>query len=218
MTKRLGFSFFPGLAVTFVLFYLMQALIAGGKSAMTRIPMTHLVDFVRVKQPMVVAPGRVKPVKPPAPDDMPPPVASRFNPVEVGPATVPISDHLVKAKPTITGTGVFADGEYLPVIKVQPIYPQRALSRGLSGWVIVQFTVTAGGTVARPVVVRNCAWVKAPGAQGECHDTPNSVFDAAALRAAEKFKYKPRMIDGRPVDTAEVRNKISFHLVNGSHR
>ena len=35
-----------------------------------------------------------------------------------------------------------SDGEYLPIVKVQPVYPRRALSRGIEGYVIVEFTVT----------------------------------------------------------------------------
>ena len=39
------------------------------------------------------------------------------------------------------------DGEYLPIVKVQPIYPRRALQRGIQGYVIVEFTVTKNGSV-----------------------------------------------------------------------
>ena len=50
-------------------------------------------------------------------------------------------------------------GEYLPIGKFGP-YPRRALSRGMTGWVIVEFTVTELGTVIDPVVVSNCGWIK----------------------------------------------------------
>ena len=33
------------------------------------------------------------------------------------------------------------------------------------------------------------------------------------IKAAEKFKYKPKVIDGNPVATAGVQNKITFELV-----
>jgi protein TonB len=39
------------------------------------------------------------------------------------------------------------------------------------------------------------------------------VFDSAATKAAAKFKYKPKVIDGDPVATGGVQNKISFELV-----
>jgi protein TonB len=83
----------------------------------------------------------------------------------------------------------------------------------MSGWVIVEFTVTAQGTVTDPFVVSNCGWIKNARNEGKCEDNPNSVFDSAATKAAVKFKYKPKVIDGDPVATAGVQNKISFELV-----
>jgi len=107
------------------------------------------------------------------------------------------------------------DGEYLPIVKVQPQYPRRALSRGLAGYVIVEFTVTEAGTVRDPIVIENCAHIPNVRNPTECVDSPNSVFDSAAMKAAEKFKYKPKVIDGVPVETAGVQNKITFELAEG---
>ncbi|MBD3646303.1 MAG: energy transducer TonB, partial [Pseudomonadales bacterium] len=70
------------------------------------------------------------------------------------------------------------------------------------------------GTTRDPVVVENCAWIKTARTEEECHDSPNSIFDRAAVKAAEKFKYKPKVIDGEPVSTAGVQNKITFELVD----
>ena len=83
----------------------------------------------------------------------------------------------------------------------------------MTGWVIVEFTVTDQGTVVNPVVVENCGWIKNARNEGECFESPNSVFDSAAIKAALKFKYKPKVIDGEPVETAGVQNKITFELV-----
>ena len=91
----------------------------------------------------------------------------------------------------------------------------RALSRGLAGWVIVEFTVTEAGTVRDPVVVSNCAHIPNARNPGECEDKPNSVFDSSAMKAALKFKYKPKVIDGVPVETAGVQNRIKFELAEG---
>jgi TonB family protein len=102
-----------------------------------------------------------------------------------------------------------AEEEYLPIVKVQPVYPRRALSRGISGWAIVEFTVTSRGTVKKPSVVENCAHV---GASQECVDSPNGVFDSSAMRAAAKFKYEPKRRNGIPVETRGVRDKITYEL------
>ena len=112
------------------------------------------------------------------------------------------------------GFGI-SDGEYLPIVKVQPQYPRRALQRGLTGWAIVEFTVTAQGTVRDPVTVANCGWIQNARSEEECFDSPNTVFDRAAENAALKFKYKPKIVDGEPVETAGVQNKITFQLTEG---
>jgi len=104
------------------------------------------------------------------------------------------------------------DREYLPISKVQPIYPRRALSRGMAGWVIVEFTVTEQGTVRDPFVVSNCGYIPNIRLPSECVDSPNEVFDNAALKATMKFKYKPQVIDGQPVETTGVQNKMIFEL------
>jgi protein TonB len=63
-------------------------------------------------------------------------------------------------------------------------------------------------------VVNNCGWIKSPRNDGQCEDNPNGVFDRAAVKAAAKFKYKPKVIDGEPVETAGVQNKIIFELAD----
>ena len=90
-----------------------------------------------------------------------------------------------------------SDGEYLPIVKVAPVYPRRALSRGIEGYVIVEFTVTKQGTVKEPQVIKA---------------EPESLFDRAAMDAALKFKYKPRVVNGEAVEVAGVQNKISFQI------
>ena len=40
-----------------------------------------------------------------------------------------------------------SDRDVIPLVRINPDYPPRALSRGLEGWVQVQFTITATGTV-----------------------------------------------------------------------
>ena len=89
------------------------------------------------------------------------------------------------------------DGEYLPIVKVAPVYPRRALQRGIEGYVIVEFTVTKQGSVRDPVVVE---------AQ------PQGIFERAALDAALKFKYKPRVINGEATEVSGIQNRISFEI------
>ena len=65
---------------------------------------------------------------------------------EVG--TISIAPVAVSADIDIGGIGLCsAGGDYLPIVKVAPIYPRRALSRGIEGWVLLEFTVTRARTV-----------------------------------------------------------------------
>jgi protein TonB len=38
------------------------------------------------------------------------------------------------------------------------------------------------------------------------------LFDRAAERAVLKFKYKPRVVDGEPVEVPGVKTRISFQI------
>lgn len=91
------------------------------------------------------------------------------------------------------------DGEYLPIVKVAPIYPRRAQTRGISGYCIVEYTVTTSGAIRDPVAV-------------DCQ--PEGVFEKASVKAALKFKYKPRVVDGEAIEVAGVQNKFTYTLEN----
>ncbi len=89
------------------------------------------------------------------------------------------------------------DGEYLPIVKVAPIYPRRAQTRGITGYCIVEYTVTKTGSIRDPQPV-------------DCN--PSGIFERASIKAAEKFKYKPRVVDGEAIEVAGVQNKFTYEL------
>ncbi|MCZ6853685.1 MAG: energy transducer TonB [Gammaproteobacteria bacterium] len=94
--------------------------------------------------------------------------------------------------------GGFPDGNYLPIVKVAPVYPRDAQTQGIEGYVVLEFVVTRTGSTADAVVIES---------------SPPDVFDKAALNAVQRFKYKPRVVDGKPIEVAGVRNRISFELL-----
>ena len=215
MVIRLSLSSIGGVFVTLALFYLMQALIQGADSALSSDKTLTLVDFVRVKQNQQLETKDRKPKKPPPPDEPPPDVPPQNFNVAVDKASVSMAGLDARLVIDVGGAGFgIGEGDDMAIVKVQPQYPRRALSRGMSGWVIVEFTVSEKGTVIDVIVLENCGWVQNARKEGECVDNPNSVFDSAAVKAASKFKYKPKVIDGDPVATAGVLNKITFELIN----
>jgi protein TonB len=186
-----------GAGVTFGLLFIMQLLIATGQNALTEAENFRLGDFVRVERNEVIETKKEKPEKPPEPEEMPempaPDLANNFD----NSMAVSVSAPQISTSMNVGGVGFgISDGEYLPIVKVAPVYPARALQRGLEGYVIVEFTVTPAGTTRDAVVV----------------ESTSTLFERAAVEAALKFKYKPRVIDGEAVEVPGVQNKISFEI------
>jgi len=189
-----------GAVVTFFLFLLMQSLIHSDKSPFDEGVKGKLVDFVRLDEEQDLQLKQRKPKPPPPPDEPPPDMPKPdFDASDVSQG-VDIGNVNVNVDLNVGGTGGFSsDGEYLPIVKVAPVYPRRAQTRGIEGYVLLEFMVTRTGAVRDPVVIE----AKPPG-----------IFDRAAKNAALKFKYKPKVVNGEPVDVAGVRNLIKFELAD----
>lgn len=186
-----------GAGVTFGLLFLMQMLIASGRGINTDARRFEITDFVRVEREQRVEREENKPEKPPEPEQQPDMPNPDQNTNYDNSLAVSMSAPSVNTSVNVGGLGFgVSDGEYLPIVKVAPVYPSRAASRGLEGYVIVEFTVTQTGATKDIFVV----------------ESTSSLFERAAMDAASKFKYKPRVIDGNPVEVAGVRNKITFVL------
>lgn len=198
---RLLIAIPSAILVTFAVFFLMHTLIESGKSALSDEFEGRVVDFVRVDQEEQVQQKDRKPERPPEPEQPPPQpqtpqqqINTNVNQsMSIGAVGI---DPNINVEAGVSGGGS-GDGEYLPIVKVSPVYPQRALARGLEGWVLVEFTVTTAGTTKAITVV---------------DAEPADVFNRAAVDAAAKFKYKPRVIDGQPVEVGGVQNLIRFEL------
>ena len=138
---------------------------------------------------------RPKPPMPPEdpPDPPPPDPDGEGEGVPIDPWDVP--------KPMPPDRELFGahmdDGTYLPIVRVEPVYPRRALTRNVEGWVLVEFVVTETGTVRDPVVLVA---------------DPPGFFERAALAAVLKFKYKPKVVNGQGVAVSGVRNRFVFEM------
>lgn len=198
---RLVIGLILGLAITLSLFWVMQYLIATADRTLNEDAAGSLVDFVRVKRDESVKQRQLKPKKPPPPDAPPPqPPTPQLESLNANAEKIAISE--VPVETDIEMTGGFSlgvgEGDYLPIVKVAPIYPNRALTRGIEGYCVVQYTVTKQGTVKDPVVIED-----------QC---TSSLFYSASLNAALKFKYKPRIMDGEAVEVPGVQNKFTYEI------
>ncbi|MFK7830038.1 MAG: TonB family protein [Congregibacter sp.] len=182
--------------VAFGLFFLMQSLIDKDYTQ-EDIKGSRIADIVVPNKEIDINTKVVKPDKVEDPDEPPP----DLQPLEVDfDADMDVANIAPSAgvEINISSSGMSTgDGEYLPIVKVAPIYPRRAQTRGLTGYCVVEYTVTTSGAIRDPVAV-------------DC--SPSGVFDRASVKAAEKFKYKPRVVDGQPIEVAGVQNKFTYEL------
>ena len=199
MIGRYVFAIAVGSAVTVSLLFIMQLLIASGEKALTTPRERHQLEFVRVKRNERVNTEDITPEKSPKPPEVPPEVPPQdMDSIDPSAPTVNVPPPTVAQNVDIGGPGGMniAEGDYLPIVRVAPVYPSRALSRGIEGFVDLAFTVTTAGTVKDPVVIQSTS----------------SLFDRAAIRAVLKFKYKPRVVDGQPVEVPNVKTRITFKI------
>ena len=197
---RLGLAALAAVFTTFTILWVMQILIATGKGAITSKYEGRFIDFVRIEKDETLDTKTLKPKKPPEPEQPPPDTPPQLDEIDGSVQTVNIGAVDTEVGVNVGGIGGFnaAEGEYLPIVKVAPIYPNRALTRGIEGHCIVVYTVTRNGTTKDPKVV-------------EC---TSSLFANASVKASAKFKYKPRVINGQPIDVPGVMHKITFELEN----
>jgi protein TonB len=82
---------------------------------------------------------------------------------------------------------------------VPPKYPMQAARDNQQGWVEVEFTVTADGSVSNAHVVDS---------------QPRRVFDRAATEAVSRWQFKPALINGTPTAVV-LKRKLEFKLGGG---
>jgi protein TonB len=200
MVARYAIGVGLGALVTFLLFFLMQAIIATNEANLDEGVKGKLLDFVRLQDDQDIETKQRKPKPPPPPDEPPPDMPKpEFEATDVSNG-VDVGAVDVNVDLSIEGGGFSSDGEYLPIVKVAPQYPRRAQTRGIQGYVVLEDIVTKTGAVRDPVVID----AKPPG-----------IFDRAAINAALKYKYKPKVVNGEPIDVAGVKTRITFELAEG---
>ncbi len=187
--------------VTFGLFYLMQALIWMGSAEAEELFTGQVIEFVRLKRESELElKKRRMPEKRPPEEEPPPPELDLARPLRPDQNLDAMS--IALGKQVDIGGGldlsmVASDQDIVPIVRVDPQYPIRAADRGIEGWVEVEFTISAAGTVKNPVVVAS---------------HPSSVFNRAAIRAIRKWKYSPKIEDGVAVERMGVNVRINFTL------
>ena len=197
------------IGVTFGLFLFMYKLISLGGDNRTELEAISGIRFGPVEIPdEIVEKSRRKPPKPPPPKETPPPPRMQVSKTDQVVQEMPQMDLPQLDVPLSGGAGMFignfeqvdqaAEGDIIPIVRINPIYPREAAINGTEGWVKLEFTITETGTVKSPKVIDS---------------QPPRIFNREAIRAILKWKFKPRVVDGAAVER-QATQTIDFKLEN----
>jgi TonB family protein len=107
-----------------------------------------------------------------------------------------LNQRLAQAKLASAGPQEVSEGDLTKVRGIELDYPSAALAKGVEGWVNVSYMVTAEGKVTGVKVLES---------------SPAGVFEAAAMRAVSRVRYKPPLQGGKPV-AVTTKLRIAFRL------
>jgi periplasmic protein TonB len=189
-----GFAF--GMAFMLLLFWVLWSLVSVPVD-MVQMRQATRVEFTRMRQDTEVQKKQQEKVQP----DKPPPVPEV---PQMNFAKGSVENNVAQLTPKVDASSAMSkmkmtagsDRDIVPLVRINPDYPPRALSRGVQGWVIVQFTISATGTVKDAKVV----------------DSSNEIFNDAALKAIARWRYNPKVEEGVAVERKGVQTKLVFQL------
>ena len=187
--------------ITLGLFYFMQALIATGERFDQRVNVVKIVDATMPDIELEVIeeidkPELIEEVVQDTPDTPEKQINLDSGPsLNIERASVEIDTNLSLDSASISAT----DGDYLPLVAIAPQYPTRAAQRGIQGWCLVSFTVDGMGNVVEDTITVVDA-------------EPASIFDRSSMRAATRFKFQPRVVDGQGVEVPGVQYLFRYQL------
>ena len=198
---RWAISMVMAAGITLGLFYFMQALIATGSDLEQRVSVIKMVDATMPDIELEVIEEIDKPELieddteeveeiPERQMDM-----NNNESLNINFGSMEMNTGMQLSNASITAT----DGEMLPLVAIAPQYPNRAAERGIEGWCLVSFTVDGLGNVVEDSIVVLDA-------------EPSSIFDRSSRRAARRFKFQPRVVDGVGVTVPDVQYVFRYQL------
>jgi len=200
---RYAVSALVGTTAAVVMLWLMQLLVTSPSQQLPIVDSPRLVEFVRLKRLEKLQLKERTP--PPPPKQAAPPPRPRLDLRADTQPPAPVLDMAMNLDvPLNFGDGPWigpqtvmqADSSFVPLSRLPPRYPYKAAQRGIEGWVRVEFDVTATGSVENVEVIES---------------DPPGVFDKAAIRAVSRWRFKPRMVEGKAVP-GKATQVVDFKL------
>ena len=202
--KRLAIALLASVAVSLGLFWVMHQMVSG-PGELKRIDRdAAVIDFVRLKQNSrteLKERHKTEPPKPKKPQ-MPKESVSQQNvAMQQLPFTMPdVSPDLTLARSSMLGDAVvgmgFGDTDVIPLVRMNAVYPQRALRQKIEGFVTARLQINAEGLVEDVEII---------------DAQPKGVFEREAVRALYKYKFKPKMENGKAMEQVATQT-IEFKL------
>ena len=196
---RVAISAALGVLVTFALIILMYKLIDSGNKDLDEKEAIKIPEFVQVDRDLTENVKQTQIEKPEDPETPPPDLPDDNIEFEVPENAISMAAPAANANLKLSGTGGFArDSDYIPVYVPQPEYPRRAQTRGKEGYAVIEVIITTTGGTRDPILIEEL-----PEGWG---------FGKAALKAASKLKYNPRVVDGIGQEVPGVLYKFTFQM------
>ncbi len=201
---KIGCCLLLALLIALALFYFMSVLISDKARIAKKEDTAGLIEFIRVK-PRSFLDEKKRRLPEKKPKKMKPPkmktlVSALSQPNKSIPKMdMPdIKSVLRSTGPAVGGSGLAGLGEEVtPLVRIEPAYPIKARMLRIEGYVIVRFDVTAGGSVRQVRVIE---------AQ------PPRIFNQNAVKAVRRWKYNPKIEDGKPVGRKGLKSRLVFTL------
>ena len=196
------------LAVAFGLFTFMAYIVDNGNLQAPKEQQKLAFNMVMVEHEQ--APQHRQRSVPPPPEtpELPPEIESNHSRTATATTVMPLTpvpnlgldtaiDGIAINMPKFSDFGVAKSQQAMPLYRVEPRYPSRALRQGLQGYVVMKFTIDPQG---RPIDI------------SVVESKPARMFDREAKRALSKWKYQPQVVNGSAVAQQGQTAKIEFKL------
>jgi protein TonB len=204
MGRLLG-SLLLGAVVTFILFSFMAFLVSSGDRSKDEV-LDNIIVEVNTTPPKSAAEQRRRVPPPPPPPPKTPPKPQAPEP-EANNDTGGMSFNMPGIQMSGASTGLSApgagfgrDGDATPIVRIEPKYPIQAARDGKEGWVKLSFTINEVGGVEDVKVIEA---------------KPKRIFDKEAKRALRKWKYKPKVEDGKAMRRPGLTVQLDFKMDAG---
>lgn len=185
--------------VTFVLFILMMVLIAGEfrpeeKLAAANFDINPTVEDIKVVKRETKIDQVKKVITPP-----PPPQIDRQQAAKPSVAIASLEGAIPEFEAPKIDRSSFkiqvSDRDAQPLVRIPPVMPMRA---DKSGHCRVKFDVSPEGA---PFNV-------------EATYCTSNMFESSTIKSVQKWKFNPKIVDGRAVSMSGVENKVSYRLTD----